>query len=116
MRHIRLLCLGLLGLCVAAPVAARNDVYHLSIVQAIKSPEANGRFDNFVLLFGDQPASGYTTLGEHVATERSHFHGRAEEQACQANFLENVPLADSDFKFAPPPGVEMVETNDLGGE
>ena len=29
--------------------------------------------------------------------------------------LENVPLADSDFKFAPPPGVEMVETNDLGG-
>ncbi len=33
-----------------------------------------------------------------------------------SHIVENVPLADSDFKFTPPPGVEMVETNELGGD
>src|SRR6185312_877027 len=29
-----------------------------------------------------------------------------------SHIAENVPLADSDFRFTPPAGVEMVETND----
>lgn len=33
-----------------------------------------------------------------------------------SHIAENVPLSDSDFRFTPPPGVEMVETNDLGGD
>jgi outer membrane lipoprotein carrier protein len=32
-----------------------------------------------------------------------------------SHITENIPLADSDFYFSPPPGVEMVETSDLGG-
>jgi outer membrane lipoprotein carrier protein len=33
-----------------------------------------------------------------------------------SHIAENVPLADADFHFSPPPGVEVIETSDLGGD
>lgn len=87
MRRVGLLWLGLLCLCAASPAAARDVVYHLPIAQALQSPDA-AKLGNFKFVFADEPATGYTKIREYLADERSHFHGRTEEMACQANFLD----------------------------
>ncbi len=92
---------------------------HLSIADA-PSPKTPGnvvlsgvpknmadRVNRVLLEITPQSQIGRITIEEAdgAVTEFSFSH-----------ITENVPLADSDFKFIPPPGVEMIETNDLGGQ
>jgi uncharacterized protein YbjQ (UPF0145 family) len=92
--------LGLTLALVASPAVARNDVLHIPISQALASPQyASDVGDSVKFVFADRPA-GYQTLGEYLASQRSHFHGRTEEGACIVNFIDALEELSDQAKSA----------------
>jgi uncharacterized protein YbjQ (UPF0145 family) len=88
-RITALFFVGLAFVGFATPALARNDIYHIAIAPVLSSPEYASRVGSSVkFVFADRPATGYQTLGEYLATQRGHFRGRTEEQACISNFLD----------------------------
>jgi uncharacterized protein YbjQ (UPF0145 family) len=87
-RRIALIGLGIFAVSVSGPAAARNDIQHIPFAGLMSWPGATARLGTTKFVFGETPASGYQVLGDYVASERSHFHGRPEVEACEANFID----------------------------
>jgi uncharacterized protein YbjQ (UPF0145 family) len=87
-RRIALIGLGLLAVSLNGPAVARNDIRHIPIADMMSWRGAVARLGTTKFVFGDSPAAGYQVLGDYVASERGHFHGRPEIEACEANFID----------------------------
>lgn len=72
----------------ALPATARNDRYTFPIQGVLDSPDFNKEVGNSVkFVFGDQQAIVEKQLGEYIANDRQHFHGKSEEGACQDTLI-----------------------------
>jgi uncharacterized protein YbjQ (UPF0145 family) len=86
-QRIGLVGLGLFVIVFSGPAAARNDVFHLPFAGIIDRPDVVAHLGATKFIFGSAPATGYQAVGDHVAQQRGHFHGRGEGDTCQATFL-----------------------------
>ncbi len=74
----------------AGPAAARNEVFQFPIQEVTNSTDfARVIGPSVKFVFAEPaPATGYVAMGEYIADESEHFHGKSDEATCKLDFFE----------------------------
>ncbi|OOF54896.1 excinuclease ABC subunit A [Rodentibacter genomosp. 2] len=73
-----------------AACAPRDTTHHLSISQALKSPEAAEVLNPNIKLYFATPAPGKVLIANTVTNKKTNAANKSDEKACQRAFLSAV--------------------------
>ena len=83
MRRLSIVFFVILGL-LSASALARDTTLHLSVAEAMASPDYQGKLEGVKFYFGDQPYPTPTaTQGEWVSNKKTNAFNKTDEEACR---------------------------------